>query len=80
MSAILYNITVTDGKGKVLVEETHTSPTMLVMELPKIRKRAEQKMQEDVELAKNWERMKLNEKCIQEADENRGLDLEGMGL
>lgn len=41
MSAIIYQLTATDGKGKVLVEEFHTSPIILAEKLPDIKKRAE---------------------------------------
>jgi len=44
MSAILYHLTVTDNKGKVLFETTHTSPVILVQELPQIRDIAEQQV------------------------------------
>lgn len=47
MSAILYNLTVTDNRGNVLYETTHTSPFMLASELSEIKKEAEKKIQEN---------------------------------
>jgi len=41
MSAIIYNLTVTDNKGNVIREVSHTSPSVLVMELPEIKEQAE---------------------------------------
>jgi len=47
MSAILYNLTVTDEKGKVLHEVTHTSPMMLAEELPRISEESEKKLKQE---------------------------------
>jgi hypothetical protein len=44
MSAILYNITVTDRFGRVLHEVTHTSITQIVQDLPRIRSVSEQRL------------------------------------
>lgn len=41
MSALLYQLTVTDRKGKVLVEEIHTSPIILAEKLQLIKQEAE---------------------------------------
>ncbi len=51
MSALLYHLTVTDNKGKVLQEVVHTSPSILVQQLPEIRDEAERllKAQEENE-------------------------------
>ena len=46
MSALLYQLTVTDRKGKVLVEEIHTSPTILAEKLPVIKQEAENLLEE----------------------------------
>lgn len=49
MGAILYNLTVTDSKGKVIHEVTHTSPVILVQELPEIKEKAEKWLEEQKE-------------------------------
>jgi len=45
---ILYNLTVTDSKGKVLHEVTHTSPVILVQELPEIKEKVEKLLKEQI--------------------------------
>jgi len=47
MSALLYQLTVTDGKGKVLKEVVHTSPVILVQQLPEIKEEAEKLLKEN---------------------------------
>lgn len=47
MSAILYNLTITDEKGKVLHEVTHTSPMMLAEELSRISEEVEKQLKQD---------------------------------
>lgn len=46
MSALIYQLTVTDRKGKVLIEEIHTSPLILAEKLPKIKQDAENLLEE----------------------------------
>jgi hypothetical protein len=41
MSTLLYQLTVIDRKGKVLVEEIHTSSAILAAKLPLIKQEAE---------------------------------------
>lgn len=53
MSAVLYHLTVTDNKGKVLHEVTHTSPVILVQELPEIKEKVEKLIEEQTENESN---------------------------
>lgn len=46
MNELLYQIAVTDRKGKVLVEEIITSHTAVVMQLPEMKRLAENKLEE----------------------------------
>lgn len=49
MSALYYQLTITDQYGNVLKEMLHTSAPMLVQELPELRKQAEEKLKEKEE-------------------------------
>lgn len=42
MSAILYQLTVTDIRGMVILEEIYTSPIVLADQLPEIKKKVEE--------------------------------------
>lgn len=49
MSALYYQLTIMDQHGNVLDERMHTSISLLVQELPEIRKQAEEKLKEKEE-------------------------------
>lgn len=49
MSALYYQLTITDQYGNVLDERMHTSISLLVQELPELRKQAEEKLKEKEE-------------------------------
>lgn len=59
MSALYYQLTVTDQYGNVLDERVHTSISLLVQELPEVRKKAEEKVKEREERYRQVRRIEL---------------------